>query len=156
MYKRIVLAYDGSSCSVKALDEAILLARLQSATLCIVHVDDGAAAHGGIDLHGYVDRLDNVTGKIREQTEHLLDAAVAKAIAAGCQVERQLVMAEHRRPAEAIADIARDWKADLIIVGTHGRRGFQRLLVGSVAENLVRIATTSLMLVREEHPIADK
>lgn len=148
MYKRIVLAYDGSSCAVKALDEAILLAKSQSARLCIVFVDDGTAVHGGIDLHGYVERLDKVTEKIREQAQELLDAALHKAIAAGCQAEGQLVMAEHRRPAEAIADAAHDWKADLVVVGTHGRRGFQRLLVGSVAENLVRIGTTSLMLVR--------
>lgn len=48
-----------------------------------------------------------------------------------------------------IVDAARDWGADLVVIGTHGRRGFERLLIGSVAENLVRLATTSLMLVRE-------
>jgi nucleotide-binding universal stress UspA family protein len=60
------------------------------------------------------------------------------------------VPAANRRPAEAIAEAAGDWGADLIIVGTHGRRGFQRMLMGSVAENLVRIAGVSLMLVRED------
>lgn len=150
MYKRIFVAFDASSCAVKALDEAIHLAKSQAATLCIAHVDDGAVIHGGLDIHGYVDGLDKVTGQIHAQGEHLLDAAVARAKAAGCDVVRQLVMAEHRRPAEAIADAAHDWKADLIIVGTHGRRGFQRMLLGSVAENLVRIASTSLMLVRED------
>jgi|JFJP01.1.fsa_nt_gi nucleotide-binding universal stress UspA family protein len=150
MYKRIFVAYDASSCAVKALDEAIHLAKSQAATLCIAYVDDGAVViHGGLDIHGYVDGLDQVTEQIHEQGEHLLDAAVAKAQAAGCDVIRQLVPAEHRRPAEAIADAAREWNADLIIVGTHGRRGFQRVLVGSVAENLVRIASASLMLVRE-------
>jgi len=150
MYKRIFVAYDASSCAIKALDEAIHLAKSQAATLCVAHVDDGAAtAHGGLDIHAYVEGLDQVTGQIHEQSEHLLDAAVAKAQAAGCQVVRQLVAAAHRRPAEAIAEAAREWGADLIVVGTHGRRGFQRLLVGSVAENLVRIASTSLLLVRE-------
>lgn len=151
MYKRIFVAYDASSCAVKALDEAIQLAKSQGATLCIAHVDDGAIVnHGGLDIHGYVDGLDKVTGQIHEQGEHLLDAAVNRAKAAGCEVVRQLVMAEHRRPAEAIADAAQDWNADLIIVGTHGRRGFQRMLLGSVAENLVRIASISLMLVRQD------
>lgn len=148
MYKRIVLAYDGSNCSIKALEEAILLARTPSATLCIVHVDDGGELHGGMDLQGYVDRV----GKVRivhEEIEKMLDDAVAKASAAGCQVEKQLVAANHRRPAEAIAEAAREWQGDLIIVGTHGRRGFQRFLVGSVAEQLVRVATISLMLVRD-------
>lgn len=150
MYTRIFVAYDASSCAIKALDEAIHLARSQAATLCIAHVDDAAVAHGGLDIHGYVEGLDEVTGRIHEQSEHLLDIAVAQAHSAGCAAERQLVPAANRRPAEAIADAARDWGADLIIVGTHGRRGFQRMLMGSVAENLVRIAGVSLMLVRED------
>jgi len=48
-----------------------------------------------------------------------------------------------------ILEAATRWDADLIVLGTHGRRGFERFLMGSVAENLVRIATTSLLLVRE-------
>ena len=47
-----------------------------------------------------------------------------------------------------IADAAAQWNADLIVVGTHGRRGIERMLVGSVAENLVRLCTISLLLVR--------
>jgi nucleotide-binding universal stress UspA family protein len=58
--------------------------------------------------------------------------------------------ATDRRVAEMIADGARDWGADLVVIGTHGRRGFERMLVGSVAENLVRIAATSPLLVREQ------
>ena len=56
----------------------------------------------------------------------------------------------------SIVEVARDWDADLVVIGTHGRRGFARLLVGSVAEDLVRTATTSLMLVREQEqpPVA--
>lgn len=149
MYKRIFVAYDGSPCSVKALDEAILLANVQDATLCIAHVDEDGGLHGGMDMQAYVDRVGKVR-KLHAQLEQLLDDAVAKAAAAGCQVERQMVAANHRRPAEAIADAARDWKADLIIVGTHGRRGFQRLLVGSVAEQLTRLVDRSLLLVREQ------
>ena len=64
MYKRIFVAYDASSCAIKALDDAILLAKSQAATRCIAHVDDGAISHGGLDIHGYVDGLDKVTGQI--------------------------------------------------------------------------------------------
>ena len=60
----------------------------------------------------------------------------------------RLLESSARRVAELIADGARDWQADLIVVGTHGRRGVDRLLVGSVAENLTRLARTSLLLVR--------
>jgi len=149
MYKRIFVAYDGSTCSVKALDEAILLANALAATLCIAHVDEYGAMHGGMDMQAYVDRVGKVK-KIHVQLKQLLDDAITKASSAGCQVERQMVAANHRRPAEAIADAARDWKADLIVVGTHGRRGFQRLLVGSVAEHLTQLADRSLLLVREQ------
>jgi nucleotide-binding universal stress UspA family protein len=55
-----------------------------------------------------------------------------------------------RRLASMIVDAATTWNADLIVMGTHGRRGFERLLVGSVAEHVIRIATTSLLLVREQ------
>jgi nucleotide-binding universal stress UspA family protein len=155
MNKRIFVAYDGSTCSVKALDEAILLARTLSATLCIAHVDEDRGLHGGMDIQAYVDRVGKVK-KIHNQLEKMLDEAVTRASAAGCQVEREMIAANHRRPAEAIADAARDWKADLIIVGTHGRKGFHRLLVGSVAEQLVRVAEISLMLVREPPSSARK
>lgn len=149
MYKRIFVAYDGSTCSIKALDEAILLANTHAAKLCIAHVDEDGGMHGGMDIQAYVDRVGKVK-KIHEQLEQLLDDAITKAGSAGCQAERQMVAANHRRPAEAIADAARAWKADLIIVGTHGRRGFQRLLVGSVAEQLTRLVDRSLLLVREQ------
>lgn len=149
MYKRIFVAYDASGCAIKALDEAVELAKSQAATLCIAHVDDSSIVHGGLDIHGYVEGLDSITGKIHVQGQQLLETAIGRARAAGCEAESQLVTAAQRRPAQAIAEAARDWGADLIVVGTHGRRGFQRILLGSVAENLVRIAEVSLMLVRQ-------
>ena len=154
MYKRILVAIDESSTSAKALDEAVRLARALGATLCIAHVaDEVPIAQPGMTLEGYV-YIENekVQEDLHETSNLLLDAAVATASAAGCQVERMLVESARRRVAETIADAARDWGADLVVVGTHGRRGFARLLVGSVAENLVRIATTSLVLVREQEP----
>ena len=52
------------------------------------------------------------------------------------------------RIAEVIAEEAANWSADLLVLGTHGRRGFSRLFIGSVAENTVRIATTPVLLIR--------
>ena len=75
--------------------------------------------------------------------------AAATAEAAGCKPYRTLMESEKKRVAEMILEAATRWDADLIVLGTHGRRGFERFLMGSVAENLVRIATTSLLLVRE-------
>lgn len=154
MYKRILVAIDDSSTSAKALDEAVRLARALGAALCIAHVaDEGPFTHQDMTLEAPID-VERVKKDMNETSNLLLDAAVATAAAAGCQAERMLVESARRRIAEAIADAARDWGADLVVVGTHGRRGFARLLVGSVAENLVRIATTSLILVREQEPSA--
>ncbi|MGE5651620.1 MAG: universal stress protein, partial [Bacillota bacterium] len=100
-------------------------------------------------LGSYID-VDQVKAEMRQRATALLQQAAARAAAAGCQAEQQLIEPSPRRIAEMISDAASQWQADLIVVGTHGRRGVERMLVGSVAENLVRIATTSVMLVREK------
>lgn len=149
MSKRIFVAIDSSTTAQKALDEAIHLATALGASLCIATaVDEGPLAQHGMGLGTYID-IDKVKEEMCEASNVLLDQAAAKATAAGGQAERMLIESTQRRVAEMIADAASQWQADLIVVGTHGRRGFERLLVGSVAENLVRIATTSLLLVRE-------
>jgi nucleotide-binding universal stress UspA family protein len=149
MYTRILVAIDDSSTSAKALDEAVNLAHVLGAALCIAHVaDEGPITQHGMGLGTYID-IDKVKAEIRQGGNSLLDAAEAKAAAQGLQAERILIESTRRRVAEALADAVQAWGADLVVIGTHGRRGFERLLVGSVAENLVRIAATSLMLVRE-------
>ena len=66
------------------------------------------------------------------------------------ETEIKLVESEQKHVAEMLADAAAEWKADLLILGTHGRRGMERYFVGSVAERVVRRATTSVLLVRGE------
>lgn len=156
MYSRILVAIDSSACSAKAMDEAVRLARALGSELCIAHVADEASVtpHDGLDLSAYVD-TDGLRNRIRGDAQGLLDAAVANAAAAGCQATPLLVESARRRVADVIVEAARDWRADLVVIGTHGRRGFERLLLGSVAENLVRVACTSLMLVREDGPAAE-
>lgn len=149
MSKRIFVAIDSSSTAQKALDEALALARALGAELCIANaLDEGPLVQHGMGLGSYID-IDKVKAEMRQAGNALLDQAQARASAANCQAERMLIESSEQRVAEMIADAARQWRADLIVLGTHGRRGFERMLVGSVAENLVRIATTSLMLVRE-------
>lgn len=150
MSKRIFVAIDDSTTSQKALEEAIRLATALDANLCIATAtDDGPLTQHGMGLGSYID-IDKIRGEMQESNAALLAQALAKALAAGSKAETMLIEPSHRRVAEMIADAASQWNADLIVVGTHGRRGVERMLVGSVAENLVRIATTSLMLVREK------
>lgn len=150
MSKHIFVAIDSSSTAQKALDEALRLAQAFSARLCIATaLDEGPLTQHGMGLGSYID-IDQVKNDMRDAGNLLLQQAQAKAVAAGCAAESLLIESSERRVAEMIAEAANQWGADLIVVGTHGRRGFERLLVGSVAENLVRIVTTSLLLVREK------
>jgi nucleotide-binding universal stress UspA family protein len=150
MYTKIMVAIDHSQTAQRALTEATVLARSLGASLCIATaVDSGALTQHGMGLGSYID-IDKVKQELRDAGTSLLDEAQAKASAAGCQSERRLIESSQRRVAEMIVEAATYWGADLIVMGTHGRRGFERMLVGSVAENMVRIATVSVLLVRDQ------
>jgi nucleotide-binding universal stress UspA family protein len=149
MYTRILVAIDSSTTAQKALDEAITLARSLGASLCIANAaDEGPLTQHGMGLGSYID-VDKVKEEMRNAGHALLAQALAKAQAAGCQAEVLLIESAQRRLGDMIIGAAAEWRADLIVMGTHGRRGFERFLVGSVAEHMVRTATTSLLLVRE-------
>ena len=150
MNKRIFVAIDSSATAQLALIEAIHFASLPGASLCIGTVlDTSMLVHNNISMGSLID-TQSVKTELRQATELLLDNAVALAKESGLDAHRVLVESGSRRIAEVISDAATEWDADLIVIGTHGRRGFERLLMGSVAENLVRIATTSLFLVRRQ------
>jgi nucleotide-binding universal stress UspA family protein len=117
--------------------------------LCIAHAaDESLLAQHGMGLGSYID-VERTKQAIRDASQTLLGDAAQKAATAGLTAETRLLEASDKRVAEQIAAGAEAFGADLIVIGTHGRRGFARLLVGSVAENLVRIAHTSLLMVRD-------
>lgn len=150
MYKRIFVAIDNSSTAQKALDEAIHLAVKLDAGLCIgTALDEAPVTQHGMGLGSYID-VDRVKQEMRDAGNALLDKAVAQAKAAGGDPYRILIESDKKRLSDMIIDAAAQWDADLIVMGTHGRRGFERLLVGSVAEHMIRSATTTLLLVREK------
>ena len=145
MYQKIFVAIDDSPTAQKALAEAIDLAGNAKAALCIAHAaDESLLAQHGMGLGSYID-VEGTKQAIRDTSQALLETAAAKATAAGVTAEIRLLEAS-----EQIAAGAAAYGADLIVIGTHGRRGFASLLVGSVAENLVRIANTSLLMVRDQ------
>jgi nucleotide-binding universal stress UspA family protein len=149
MYKKIFVAIDNSSTARKALDEAIALAGALKASICITFVaDEAGLMQHGMGLGSYID-VDKIKDEIRVGAHKMLDEAVTRAKAAGCQAESLLIESANRRVAEAIAEAAESWGGDLLVIGAHGVRGFERLLVGSVAENLTRISLMSLLIVRQ-------
>jgi len=148
MYKRIMVAIDSSATANRALTEAIQLAKSVGAELCVVHAEDESLLEQhGMGIGTYID-VGKAEAAIREAADQLLDNALVQAAAAGVKAERQLFESARKRVPDLIVEGAQTWNADLIVVGTHGRRGIERFIVGSVAEKLVRIATTSLLLVR--------
>jgi len=147
MFKRIMVAIDGSSTANAALHEAVKLAKDQQAVLRIVHVVDIVmlAVESPYELREYKD-------SVRRAGEQMLNQAAAVAREVGIEVETVLLEVRQfqDRIADEIARSAKDWRADVIVIGTHGRRGLSRLLIGSVAESLVRIAPASVLLIRGE------
>jgi nucleotide-binding universal stress UspA family protein len=149
MKKHIFVAIDGSSTANRALDEAISTAQAFKARLCITFVADEAdLMQHGMGLGSFID-VDKIKAEIRAGANRMLSEAVARAGAAGCQAEPLLIESSNRRVAESLADAAQSWGADLMVVGSHGGGGIGRLLVGSVAEKLVRISQISLLIVRQ-------
>jgi nucleotide-binding universal stress UspA family protein len=149
MYQRIFVAIDNSSTARKALDEAIQLAAKLGAGLCIgTALDEAPLTQHGMGLGSYID-VDKIKQEMRDTGNALLEAAMARARTAGCDPYCILIESDKKRLSEMIIEAAGQWNADLIVMGTHGRRGFERLLVGSVAEHMIRSVSTSLLLVRE-------
>lgn len=147
MYKNILLAIDGSKISDSLIEEVIKLIKDQSVNVRIVHVVDESFVHYGGPSFDYL----SLIAAWREDGEKILNKA-AKKIASQSSVKPETSILELKplqgRVAEVIVEAAKEWPADLLVIGTHGRRGFSRLFLGSVAENVIRIATTPVLLVR--------
>lgn len=145
MYRRILVAIDGSRPSALALNEAIKLAREQQASLRIVHVvDEGLTLSPDVPSAN----LAEADQTLYARGKALLDAAESQAREAGIQTEGALVEEVGHRPGHCILQQAQEWSADLIVCGTHGRRGLGRLILGSNAEHVVRRATMPVLLLR--------
>jgi nucleotide-binding universal stress UspA family protein len=146
MYKRILIPIDGSRTASRGLDEAIALARQLKATLRVLNLtgDFPATAEmaGGIDYEQYRPGL-NQFGR------SLLDKASTQATAQGVVAETSLHDLRGGRVADAIVEEAISSHCDLIVIGTHGRRGLSRALLGSDAEIVMRHSPVPVLLVRE-------
>lgn len=145
MYKKILVAVDGSKTSMRALREAATLAKDFGCGLRIVHVVDLVSP-----ITDYPHDVTALQESLRKAGNGVLAKAEAAARKAGVPSETRLLEVSQwqGRIAEEIARDAKKWRADLLVIGTHGRRGFSHLLLGSVAESLVRIATVPVLLIR--------
>ena len=146
-YKRILVAVDGSPASNKGLREAIRLAKAERARLFILHVVDEYPAYAVLAEMAPASGVDLVTG-LREGGARIL--AKAAGFALKQKVKRKSILREMvgGPAADKIVREARTQRADLIVLGTHGRRGVRRLVLGSDAEQVVRSARVPVLLVR--------
>jgi nucleotide-binding universal stress UspA family protein len=150
MFRRILVPIDGSVTSRRGLDEAIVLAKDQSAKIFLLHVVDEHVVTTSFDAVIYVpaNYVDGVLTALRNQGKRMLDRAVARIRKARVKVDPILVETVAGGVADTILAQARKCKADLIVLGTHGRRGVSRLVLGSDAEGVVDGSRVPVLLVR--------
>lgn len=146
MYRRILVAVDSSPTSERALIEAIRLARDQHARLRIIHVIGDPYAYFAVDGTP-PETIVTVEQEWRHTGQTILHRAAKMAGQEGVQPETALLEEDERTSAAIVAD-AQQWRADLLVLGTHGRHGLGELLLGSVAEEVLRDAATPVLLLR--------
>ncbi|QCJ45808.1 MULTISPECIES: universal stress protein [Haloprofundus] len=146
MYDTILVATDGSDPSEAAVDHALDLAKQYGATLHALTVVD-TRVYTDVDI-----RATPVFDALEEQAQETVDAVAE----AGAAVDVPVVTAvEHGSPASAIVDYATGHDVDVVVVGTHGRRGVRRVVLGSVAERVVRNAPVPVLTVRDTESETD-
>ena len=139
MYAKILVPLDGSPTAFRGFEEAVALARALGSKLVLMHV---------------IDTFPVAVEMVRQQGETLLAKGKETAGNHGVAVETRLVEARTERVADTIVQEARDAGCDLVVMGTHGRRGFNRVLMGSDAEIVLRYCPLPVLLVR--HPEAQR
>lgn len=146
MLKRILVPLDGSTCAEHALAYAIGLARAEGAELEVAAYVDPRAILGRSVAEPLGER--HVAAALAE-AERVVARATARAMKEGVQASGRAGIGE---PAEEIVARATAIHADAIVMGTHGRSGFKRLFMGSVAERVLRSAPCPVVIVREKAP----
>ena len=144
-YKKILVAVDGSPAAQRGLREAIRLARSQRARLFIVHVVNEFMAYNYLESMAIGT---DVRAVLREAGRRILERAQAEARKQGVKAATVMREIVGGAAADPIVRAARKAGADLIVLGTHGRRGVRRLVLGSDAEQVVRTASVPVLLVR--------
>lgn len=145
MYQRILVPVDHSDTSAAALQEAKRLANEQHAVVRLVHVID--LAQFAWSANEFLD-VPQLQASLRQGGQALLDSHAAELRELGLTVEVELLEIWGGLIARSLVDEAEKWKAELLVMGTHGYGGLTHLLLGSVAEGVLRITKTPVLLVR--------
>jgi len=142
LFKKILVPIDGSKTSDKALDYALRLAHDSKGQVRLVHCIDELSFLGS---HEYSGELMQIA---RENGNRILQSGTATAKAMGVAADHVLIDRVAQRLGDSVADAAGDWGADLIVIGTHGRRGIGRVLLGSGSEQIMRLSPVPVLMIR--------
>ena len=142
LFKKILVPIDGSNTSNKALDYALKLAQSDKAEVRLIYCIDELSLLSSHEYSGEMLQL------ARESGHKILEGGMALASAAKVKTDTRLIDRVGQRLGESVADAAGDWGADLIVLGTHGRRGIGRVLLGSGAEQVMRMSPVPVLMVR--------
>ncbi|KQX31916.1 universal stress protein [Variovorax sp. Root434] len=145
VYKHVLVPLDGSPTADCGLQEAIRLAGELGSRLRLLHVVDDFPM---LMEMSSVSSFEAGLQKVREYGESVLSRARAKATAAGVEAETVLREVTQERIAEVVTEEAAKAACDLIVMGTHGRRGLSRLALGSDADRVARSSPVPVLLVR--------
>jgi nucleotide-binding universal stress UspA family protein len=146
MYKRILVPVDGSQTSNRALVAALQMARDGGGSIRLIHVIEELAQVIAYDPYGA--SSGDLSKVMRENGQQTLTKALDIARSAGVSADQRLVEAAGQRLAEAVHKEAAAYGADLIVLGTHGRRGLSHLMLGSVAAAVVHESKVPVLVVK--------
>ena len=145
MYGKILVPVDGSETSIAGLDEAIQIAKLVGGKIRILHVVNELIIDYAFGSGLYAN---TVIESMRSDGQKILNQAEARARQQGLEPEAVLIESIGGPAAQFIVEQAKEWPADLVVMGTHGRRGLRRLALGSDAETVLRSVAAPVLLVR--------
>lgn len=144
MYAKILVPVDGSQAASAGLTEATKIAKSQGSELRLMHVVNDLIVDAGYGAGIYTcDALE----VLRKAGRDTLEAAQMAARSEGVKTNSVLRESVGGPASDVILDEAKAWAADLVVMGTHGRRGLARLVLGSDAEAVVRACAVPVLLV---------
>lgn len=144
--QQLLVPVDGSQTSVKALEAAIELTRLNTGRLRLLHVIDALNYVNGFETAKVY--FEETLPRMHADGERLLAQMRSLAEAKGVACDSVLLESGPERLCDLVAEQARQVHADMIVLGSHGRRGLDRMLMGSDAEQIVRRAPVPVLVVK--------
>lgn len=148
MYRRILVPLDASRASQLAFHHALDLARSRPVRVRLLNVLEESSMMPAIAAYPLLGDMSFLLDSLKVSRKKILQEALELAEAHGVKAEPAVRKAGSRYVSDVILDDARKWRADLIAMGTHGRRGLGRLIMGSDAARVLLDANIPVLLVR--------